>query len=166
MSASYSNIIDFKFNPINIFEKIVISNNWAFERPFDEEIYVEVPNKYSNLIFQISWSRKEQTIDLKASFYIKMDFSRNDEIYKLLNLINYSTNIGHFQINESKYPTFKYSIIFNDIKNLKHDILKRTLNHAISESEKFFPAFQLVLWAGKTAEEAILFSDFTTEGKA
>ena len=50
--------------------------------------------------------------------------------------------------------------------NLKHDILKRTLNHAISESEKFFPAFQLVLWAGKTAEEAILFSDFTTEGKA
>ena len=89
MSTSYSNIIDFKFNPINIFEKIVISNNWAFERPFDEEIYVEVPNKYSNLIFQISWSRKEQTIDLKASFYIKMDFSRNDEIYKLLNLINY-----------------------------------------------------------------------------
>ena len=64
-------------------------------------LYVEVPNKYSNLIFQISWSRKEQTIDLKASFYIKMDFSRNDEIYKLLNLINYSTNIGHFQINES-----------------------------------------------------------------
>ena len=46
------------------------------------------------------------------------------------------------------------SIIFYDIKNLKHDILKRTLNHAISESEKFFPAFQLVLWAGKTAEEA------------
>ena len=52
------------------------------------------------------------------------------------------------------------------VVNLKHDILKRTLNHAISESEKFFPAFQLVLWAGKTAEEAILFSDFTTEGKA
>ena len=118
------------------------------------------------MILQISWSRKEQTIDLKASFYIKMDFSRNDEIYKLLNLINYSTNIGHFQINESKYPTFRYSMIFNDIKNLKFDILNRTLNYAISESEKFFPAFQLILWAGKKAEEAIMFLDFATEGKA
>ena len=128
MSTSYSNIIDFKFNPINIFEKIV-DYFWHLSLP----LLAMIVSGFAGLTFLT---------------------------------INYSTNIGHFQINESKYPTFKYSIIFNDIKNLKHDILKRTLNHAISESEKFFPAFQLVLWAGKTAEEAILFSDFTTEGKA
>ena len=166
MPTQYSNTIEYRFNPINIFEKISISNNWAFERPLDEEIYVEVPTKYSNLIIQISWSKKDQTIDLKASFYIKMDFSTNDEIFRLLNLINNTINIGHFQINESKYPTFRYSMIFNDIQNLKFDILNRTLNYAISESEKFFPAFQLILWAGKKAEEAIMFLDFATEGKA
>ena len=113
MPTQYSNTIEYRFNPINIFEKISISNNWAFERPLDEEIYVEVPTKYSNLIIQISWSKKDHTIDLKASFYIKMDFSTNDEIFRLLNLINNTINIGHFQINESKYPTFKYSMILS-----------------------------------------------------
>ena len=166
MTSSYSNVFDFRFNPINVFEDIVISNNWAFERPIDDEIYVEAPTKYSNLIIQVTWLKKEQKIDIKASFYVKMDFSRNDEIYKLLNLINNSINSGHFQINENKYPTFRNSIIFKNMKNSKLDILKECLNYAILESEKFFPAFQLVLWAGKKAEEAILFMDFATEGKA
>ena len=102
MPTQYSNTIEYRFNPINIFEKISISNNWAFERPLDEEIYVEVPTKYSNLIIQISWSKKDHTIDLKASFYIKMDFSTNDEIFRLLNLINNTININSKSFYSSK----------------------------------------------------------------
>ena len=63
MTSSYSNVFDFRFNPINEFEDIVISNNWAFERPIDNEIYVEAPTKYSNLIIQVTWLKKEQKID-------------------------------------------------------------------------------------------------------
>ena len=72
----------------------------------------------------------------------------------------------NFQINENKYPTFRSAFFFKDSRNSKSDILKKMLCFAISESEKFFPAFQLVLWAGKKAEEAIMFLDFATEGKA
>ena len=160
------NTEDTNLNPINIFEKIIISNNWAFERPIDDEIFVEIPTKYSNLIVQVTWLKNEKKIDIKATFYIKMDFSSNIEVYKLLNLINREIDFGHFQINDSKYPTFKYSIICRGGKNIKPDLLKTTLSYAISESEKYFPTFQIVLWAGKKAEEAITFLDFETEGKA
>jgi len=166
MGSSYPNTGNFHINPINLFEKIIISNNWAFERPIDDEIYIEVPTKYSNLIIHVRWLKNEEKIDIKASFYLKMDFSNSHEIYKLLNLINNTICIGNFQINENKYPTFRSAIFFEDSKNSKSDILKKMLCFAISESEKFFPAFQLVLWAGKKAEEAIMFLDFATEGKA
>ena len=53
-----------------------------------------------------------------------------------------------------------------DSNNVKFDLLKDVLNYAILESERFFPMLQLVLWGGKKAEEAILFFDFKTEGKA
>ena len=166
MSSTYTNTASFKLNPINLFEKIIISNNWAFERPIDDEIFVEIPTKYSNLIVQITWLKSHHRIDIKASFYLKMDFSNNIEIYKLLNLINNEICFGHFQINSNKYPTFKNSIFFKGMKATKFQLIEEILNEAISESEKFFPTFQLVLWGGKKAEEAIIFQDFKTEGKA
>ena len=164
MTTSLADITDSKFHPINLLEEIIISKNWVFERPIEDEIYIEVPTKYSNLIIQVSWLKKSERIEIKSFFYIKMDFSNNIEIYKLLNLINKKIDYGHFIINDLKYPTFKNSIIIKESKSIKFDFLKEILNYAIIQSEKFFPIFQLVLWGGKKAEEAILFFDFQTEG--
>ena len=166
MAPSFTDFTDSKFHPINLLEQIIISKNWVFERPIEDEIYIEVPTKYSNLIIQVTWLKNNGRIEIRSFFYNKMDFSNNIEIYKLLNLINNRINYGHFIINENSFPTFKNSIIVKDYKNIKFDLLKEVLNYAILESESFFPTLQLVLWGGKKAEEAILFFDFKTEGKA
>ena len=166
MASSFIDLIDSKSNPINLLEEIIISKNWIFERPIEDEIYIEVPTKYSNLIIQVTWLKNQGRIEIRSFFYNKMDFSNNVEIYKLLNLINNRINYGHFIINENSFPTFKNSIIIKDYKNIKFDLLKELLNYAILESERFFPILQLVLWGGKKAEEAILFFDFKTEGRA
>ena len=166
MASSFIDLIDSKSHPINLLEEIIISKDWIFERPIEDEIYIEVPTKYSNLIIQVNWLKNQSRIEIRSFFYNKMDFSDNVEIYKLLNLINNRINYGHFIINENSFPTFKNSIIIKDYKSIKFDLLKELLNYAILESERFFPILQLVLWGGKKAEEAILFFDFKTEGKA
>tara|TARA_B100000949_G_C14030864_1_gene345388 strand:- start:79 stop:579 length:501 start_codon:yes stop_codon:yes gene_type:complete len=166
MTSSFTNLTDSKFHPINLLEEIIISKNWVFERPIEDEIFIEVPTKYSNLIIQVTWLKNRGRIEIRSFFYNKMDFSNNVEIYKLLNLINNKIDYGHFVINENKYPTFKNSIIIKDHNNLKFDLLREILNYAILESERFFPMLQLVLWGGRKAEEAILFFDFKTEGRA
>ena len=166
MTSLFTNLTDSKFHPINLLEEIIISKNWVFERPIEDEIFIEVPTKYSNLIIQVTWLKNRGRIEIRSFFYNKMDFSNNVEIYKLLNLINNKIDYGHFVINENKYPTFKNSIIIKDHNNLKFDLLREILNYAILESERFFPMLQLVLWGGRKAEEAILFFDFKTEGKA
>jgi len=166
MASSSIDLIDSKSHPINLLEEIIISKDWIFERPIEDEIYIEVPTKYSNLIIQVNWLKNQSRIEIRSFFYNKMDFSDNVEIYKLLNLINNRINYGHFIINENSFPTFKNSIIIKDYKSIKFDLLKELLNYAILESERFFPILQLVLWGGKKAEEAILFFDFKTEGRA
>ncbi len=166
MSSSFVNLTDSKSHPINLLEEIIISKNWVFERPIEDEIFIEVPTKYSNLIIQVTWLKNRGRIEIRSFFYNKMDFSNNIEIYKLLNLINNKIDYGHFIINENKYPTFKNSIIIKDHNSIKFDLLREVLNYAILESERFFPMLQLVLWGGRKAEEAIMFFDFKTEGKA
>ena len=111
MTSSFTNLTDSKFHPINLLEEIIISKNWVFERPIEDEIFIEVPTKYSNLIIQVTWLKNRGRIEIRSFFYNKMDFSNNVEIYKLLNLINNKIDYGHFVINENKYPTFKNSII-------------------------------------------------------
>ena len=88
MTSSNAHLTDSKFHPINLLEEIIISKNWVFERPIEDEIYIEVPTKYSNLIIQVTWLKNVDRIEIKSFFYNKMNFSKNIEIYKLLNLIN------------------------------------------------------------------------------
>ena len=164
MTSSFTDLSDSKSHPINLLEKIIISKNWVFERPIEDEIYIEVPTKYSNLIIQVTWLKNKSRIEIRTFFYNKMDFSDNTEIYELLNLINNKIDYGHFILNENSYPTFKNSIIVQDHINIKFNLLREVLNYAILESENFFPILQLVLWGGKKAEEAILFFDFQTKG--
>ena len=166
MAPLITHLSDSKSHPINLLEEITILKDWIFERPIEDEIYIEVPTKYSNLIIQVTWLKEKSRIEIRSSFYNKMDFSQNIEIYKLLNLINNRIDYGHFIIDENSYPTFKNSIIIKDHKNIKFDLLREVLNYAILESERFFPILQLVLWSGKKAEEAFLFFEFKTEGKA
>ena len=82
MSSTIVYIADSKYHPINLLEKIIISKNWVFERPIEDEIYIEVPTKFSNLIIQVSWLKTQGRIEIKSFFYKKMDFSGNIEIYK------------------------------------------------------------------------------------
>ena len=59
MASSFIDLIDSKSNPINLLEEIIISKNWIFERPIEDEIYIEVPTKYSNLIIQVNWLKNQ-----------------------------------------------------------------------------------------------------------
>ena len=87
MAPLITHLSDSKSHPINLLEEITISKNWIFERPIEDEIYIEVPTKYSNLIIQVNWLKNKTRIEIRSFFYNKMDFSDNVEIYKLLNLI-------------------------------------------------------------------------------
>ena len=133
MTSSFADFTDSRSHPINLLEELIISKNWVFDRPIEDEIYIEVPTKYSNLIIQVSWLKNQGKIEIRSFFYIKMDFSNNIEIYKLLNLINNKINYGHFIISELKYPTFKNSIIVKNHKDIKFELLREVLNFAIIE---------------------------------
>ena len=59
MASSFTHLSDSKSHPINLLEEITISKNWIFERPIEDEIYIEVPTKKVELklelFFIIKW---------------------------------------------------------------------------------------------------------------
>jgi hypothetical protein len=56
---------------------------------------------------------------------------------------------------EEGLPMFRYSLLLGPDLNLGADRLESLIDVAISECERFYPAFQYVIWGGKAPAEAV-----------
>ena len=82
-------------------------------------------------------------------------------------LINEKMWLGHFDLwSEEGLPMFRHAIPLRGTDGLKPEQLNDLVEVAISESERFYPAFQYVVWAGKTPADALTASILETVGEA
>jgi hypothetical protein len=49
---------------------------------------------------------------------------------------------------------------------LDSELIGELMDLAVAECERYYPAFQFVIWGGRTAEDAIASSLFDTVGEA
>ena len=88
-------------------------------------------------------------------------FASNQEwaqraLAELLALANDRLWIGHFGLDATDgMPVFRHSVLLRGAPGASAESLEDMVDIAISECERFFPAFQFVLWGGKSPAEAL-----------
>jgi hypothetical protein len=87
---------------------------------------------------------------------MKVPAERREKVYELLALANDRLWIGHFGIEaEDGVPVFRHSVLLRGSPSASAESLEDMVDIAITECERFFPAFQFVLWGGKAPAEAL-----------
>ncbi len=143
-------------NPIDVLEQIVSANEWAFDRKSDSEMAAEAPGKWCDYGLYFSWSREISAMNFTCTFDLKIPAPRRRELYELLALANERLWLGHFGMDQDGgVPLFRHSILLRGSNGASAESLEDMVDIAITECERFFPAFQFVLWGGKSASEAI-----------
>ncbi len=143
-------------NPIDVMEQIVSANEWAFDRRSDSEMAAEAPGKWCDYGLYFSWSREISAMNFTCTFDLKVPSPRRRELYELLALANERLWLGHFGMDQDDgVPLFRHSILLRGSSGASAESLEDMVDIAITECERFFPAFQFVLWGGKSAAEAI-----------
>ena len=61
---------------------------------------------------------------------------------------------------------YRHALPLRGTVGLTREQVEDLVETALLECERFYPAFQFVVWGGKTAEEAILASMIDTAGEA
>ncbi len=61
---------------------------------------------------------------------------------------------------------FRQTILLRGIRCASVEQIEDLVEIALNECERFYPAFQFVLWGGKEPQEAILAAMLETEGEA
>ncbi len=167
MSASIQLDRDRSTNPLDILEQIIASNEWAFERRSDGEMAAEAPGKWCDYGLHFSWSHEISAMAFTCAFDMKVPAEARDKLYELLALANDRLWIGHFGIeSEDGVPVFRHSVLLRGAQGASAESLEDMVDIAITECERFFPAFQFVLWGGKAPAEALAASMLDCVGEA
>ena len=154
-------------NPIDIVEEIVQANEWPHDRTSDEEMVVEISGRWCDYRLFFVWQEEISAMHFSCGFDMKVPKRRRGPLYELLALANERLWLGHFDLAAGEAsPSFRYAVLLRGIGMASAEQVEDLVDIALSECERFYPAFQLVLWGGKTAEDAITAAMIDPVGEA
>jgi len=134
-------------NPIDFVEDIIHSKKWSFSRAADDELVADISSQWCQYRLYFSWSEQIRAINFTVTFDLKFPFSTLGAIHELLALINEKLWIGHFDItSKNGIPAFRHTLLVPQKNEILYSQLEELVDIAIYECEKYYPAFQLILF--------------------
>ncbi len=154
-------------NPLDMMEDIVSANEWLFERASHEELAIEVQGRWSDYRIFAVWQKALGALQFSCQLEMKVPEHRREAVCELLATINGRLWLGHFDLGpEMVMPTFRHTLMLRGKDGASAEQLEDLVEFAIAESERFYPAFQFVIWGGKSAGEAVSAAILDTVGEA
>jgi len=158
---------DQRNNPLEVVEHMATGNNWPFERSGEDEIALVVTGRWTEYQLSFTWMREIEALHLACAFDMKVPELRLAEVQQLVALINEQLWIGHFDIwTHTGMIMYRQALVLPGGLTASTAQCESMLVGAIHACERYYPAFQFVVWAGKTASEAMSAAMLDTEGEA
>lgn len=158
---------DRQSNPVDVIEAVAALNDWMFERTGDDEITISVTGNWAEYHISFSWMDGVESLHLACAFDLKVKETRSSEIVRLLALVNEQMLCGHFDLwSKEGLVIYRQSLLLAGGVEPNSLQVESMLSTALEACERYYQAFQFVLWAGRDAKEALACVMFETEGEA
>ena len=154
-------------NPLDILEELVNANEWRFDRSTDEEMVVEIAGRWCEYRLFFVWQEDLSAMYFSCLFDLRAPAQKRTAVAELLALVNEKMWLGHFDLcSDELVPMFRHTVLLRGVGHVSVEQLEDLVDIAVSECERFFPAFQYVLWGGRTPSEAVTAAMIETVGEA
>ncbi len=154
-------------HPLDFVERLATLNSWAFEREQEDELSVQVAGGWCEYDLAITWLDEVEALHMACAFDLKVPDRRRNQVLQLISLINEQLWIGHFDLwSQEHVVMFRHSLLLSGGVDPTDEQLAALMKSAIDTCERYYQAFQFVLWAGRTAREALDMAMMETAGEA
>ena len=154
-------------NPIDLIEQLVMDNQWVFERTCDDELAVEVAGRWCDYRMFFSWREDVSALHFTCAFDMRVPRDKLPPVHKLLSAVNEKLWLGHFALwSEDGLPLFRHVVPLRGTAGASLEQLEDLVTAALRECDRFYPAFQFVVWGGKTPAEAVALALIDPVGEA
>ncbi|PYE84058.1 YbjN domain-containing protein [Pseudoroseicyclus aestuarii] len=156
-----------EIHPIDLVEHLAEHHDWEFDRIGSDQIAMAVEGQWRGYSLTLAWSAGDETLRLIATFEMEPPEDRLPALYELLNRINDMCWAGSFSYwAEQKMMVWRYGLVLAGEQIAGPEQIGTMIESAVAACERFYPAFQLVNWAGRSPAEAVQVAIAEAYGRA
>src|SRR5205085_10158716 len=154
-------------NPVDVVERLAGSNGWIFERVAEDEITISINGRWTAYHAAFTWMDEIEALHLACAFDLRVPEPRRAEILTLVSQVNEQLWLGHFDLwNQDGVIMFRHALLLAGGVKASGRQCEVLLDAAVDACERYYQAFQFVVWAGTSAREAMDAAVFETSGEA
>ncbi|MGH6855728.1 MAG: YbjN domain-containing protein, partial [Aestuariivirga sp.] len=141
--------------------------HWSFDRTNAAEVTMLVEGSWSDLHVAMNWRDDVETLHVACTFDAKVPQARHEETARLVAMINAQMLHGHFDLWQTDGSlVFRNNLLLAGGAEANDAQCEGLIRLAVESCQRYFPAVQFVVWAGRSAAEALESSLFETMGEA
>ena len=154
-------------NPVDVVERLAAIHEWSFARASDDEVTLLVAGQWTDYQVCFTWMPDIEALHLACAFDLKVPERRRAEVQQLVSLVNEQMWVGHFDLwARDGLVMFRHALVLAGGIEPSGKQCQAVLDAALDSCERYYQAFQFVVWAGKPAREAMDAALFDTSGEA
>jgi hypothetical protein len=154
-------------HPVDVVERLAAGNQWSFDRDDEDEISITVAGAWTSYHIAFTWLPEVEALHAACGFDLKVSEARRPQVQALVSFINEQLWVGHFDLWSSQdIVIFRHALLLAGGAEPSGRQCEVILKTAVEACERYYQAFQFVVWAGKDARAALDCAMFETLGKA
>ncbi|MFK7940992.1 MAG: YbjN domain-containing protein [Roseovarius sp.] len=154
-------------HPIDIVEHLAEHHEWDFDRIGDDQIAMAVEGQWRTYSITLAWSAYDETLRMVCTFEMEPPEDKIPALYHILNDVNDQCWAGAFTYwHEQQLMVYRYGLLMSGGQGACPEQIDTLIRAAVMNAERFYPAFQLVVWGDQSPKDAIQVAIAEAYGRA
>ena len=156
-----------ELHPIDLVEHIAEFNDWDFDRIGDDQIAMAVEGQWRTYSITLAWSAFDETLRMICTFEMEPPADKLPQLYEGLNAVNDQCWAGAFSYwAEQQLMVYRYGLVLAGGNVASPEQIDTLITAAVLSAERYYPAFQLMVYSDKTPREALQVAIAEAYGRA
>ncbi len=167
MSALSSVQYEANDDALDVIEQCLSSAEWGSERNDEMSVNCAAPTRWGECGGMFMLRNEPRAVHFSLSADMRAPATRRAAVIELLCMVNERLWMGHFEHwAEEGVIMYRHTLPLLDREAPERGEVAAMMSAAAEAIEKFLPAFNFVIWAGKSPKEALEVAVFDTLGEA
>ena len=154
-------------NPLDVVEHLAEMSEWTMERPGEDEVTIAISATWCEVALSLTWMEDLEVLHVSCPLDLKVVRKRRAAVTELLAMVNARMWVGHFDFWEADGTlVYRSSLPLPEGASFTTSQSVMLVESAVDAIERFYQAFQFVVWAGQSPSEALDQALFETAGSA
>jgi hypothetical protein len=142
--------------PLDMLAALFEARGWPCEIVSEDEMTGEIEGAWAKYQLRAIWRGSDNVLQFLCLPDIRVSREKRGAAYELLSLVNEQIWLGHFDIwSNGDMLLYRHGALLGDDGMLSLQQAQALVESAVDECDRFYPAFQFVLWGDRNPREAL-----------